>query len=252
MRCPSTARSSSTWCVASLFHGGMTQQQVDGMNAILAAWEDNPAPTTFASLSYPLATTAHETGFTMQPIKEYGEGEGMEYGKEDPETKQVYFGRGYVQLTWKDNYVRADEELGFGHTKDDETSCEWYPDNQLKAGVAAETMFQGMGGLVQGRLEGPSDVGALLQPETPTTARPRARSSTATSTLCRPGQAACRFGNLIKGYHIDFLAALEASEMAGPQPEPGDEVVTEVAMRIKLAITAAGQAHVEVVEAELG
>ena len=96
----------------SLFHGGMTQQQVDGMNAILAAWEKNPRSDNLRRLSYPLATTAHETGFTMQPIKEYGEGEGMEYGKEDPETEQAYFGRGYVQLTWKDNYIRADEELG--------------------------------------------------------------------------------------------------------------------------------------------
>ena len=50
---------------ASLFHGGMTQQQVDGMEAILSAWEEAPRSDNLRRLAYPLATTAHETGFTM-------------------------------------------------------------------------------------------------------------------------------------------------------------------------------------------
>jgi hypothetical protein len=35
----------------------------------------------------------------MQPIEEYGKGRGMPYGKPDPTTGQVYYGRGFVQLT---------------------------------------------------------------------------------------------------------------------------------------------------------
>ena len=124
----------------SLFHGGITQQQVDGMDAILDAWEDNPRSDNLRHLSYPLATTAHETGFTMQPIEEYGKGSGMEYGKLDPETGQTYYGRGYVQLTWRDNYARADKELSFTG----EDSCEWHAENALDPDTAAEIMFQGM------------------------------------------------------------------------------------------------------------
>jgi hypothetical protein len=50
----------------------------------------------------------------MQPIAEYGLGKGKEYGKPDPTTGQVYYGRGYVQLTWKENYQKQDEKLGLG------------------------------------------------------------------------------------------------------------------------------------------
>lgn len=58
-------------------------------------------------LAYALATAYHETACTMQPIAEYGKGAGKPYGAPDPETLQVYYGRGYVQLTWRDNYERA-------------------------------------------------------------------------------------------------------------------------------------------------
>ena len=29
----------------------------------------------------------------------------------DPQTGQTYYGRGFVQLTWRDNYARADAEI---------------------------------------------------------------------------------------------------------------------------------------------
>jgi predicted chitinase len=38
------------------------------------------------------------------PIEEYGKGAGHEYGITDPDTGQKYYGRGYVQTTWKANY----------------------------------------------------------------------------------------------------------------------------------------------------
>ena len=72
-------------------------KQVDGMEDILPRGKLTPRSDNLRWLSYPLATAAHETGFTMQPIAEYGLGKGMEYGKPDPETGQTYYGRGYVQ-----------------------------------------------------------------------------------------------------------------------------------------------------------
>jgi hypothetical protein len=109
--------------------GSLSQIQVDGLNAILKVWEDNETGQDLRWLAYALATTKHETGSAYWPIEEYGKGSGMEYGSKDPETGQTYYGRGFVQTTWRDNYAKADDELGLGTTKDDPTSCEWHADN---------------------------------------------------------------------------------------------------------------------------
>ena len=211
---------------SSLFPGGMTQSQVDGMEAILSAWEENPRSDNLRWLSYPLATTAHETGFTMQPIEEYGKGSGMEYGKPDAETGQTYYGRGYVQLTWKDNYIRADEELGFGHTEGDVTSCEWHPGNQLKAEVAAETMFQGM---VEGWFRGDSKGRQTLERwfnETTDDSYMAREIINGDKHIVPSWSGGKSIGNLIKSYHIDFLAALEHSaEAYVPMLQAGHKLI---------------------------
>jgi predicted chitinase len=80
------------------------------MNAILDGWEANYAADDDRWLAYALATTYHETDQHMQPIEEYGKGRELPYGKPDPTTGQVYYGRGFVQLTWGRNY-RAMSDL---------------------------------------------------------------------------------------------------------------------------------------------
>jgi len=92
-----------------LFAGAMTQPQVDGQTALLDAaeqrgWDDR-------WLAYLLATAYHETARTMQPIAEYGQGKGKPYGVPDGPYGQVYYGRGFVQLTWYDNYQTQDQKL---------------------------------------------------------------------------------------------------------------------------------------------
>ena len=47
--------------------------------------------------SYMLATTRHETAGTYKPIEEWGKGKDKKYG-------EIYYGRGYCQITWKANY----------------------------------------------------------------------------------------------------------------------------------------------------
>src|SRR6185369_17418114 len=54
--------------------------------------------------AYMLATVFHECAGTWQPIEEYGKGKGLKYGTPDTRTGQVYYGRGYTQNTWYDNY----------------------------------------------------------------------------------------------------------------------------------------------------
>ena len=91
---------------SGLFNGKLTQKQLNGITAILDEWETNYSGMDDRFLAYMLATTFHETATTMQPIEEYGRGAGRPYGKVDPITGQAYYGRGFVQLTWKDNYAK--------------------------------------------------------------------------------------------------------------------------------------------------
>lgn len=70
-------------------------------------------------VSYILATIYHETATTFKPIEEYGKGKGKPYGQffdvngsKYTGLTNLYYGRGFVQLTWLSNYVRAKNELG--------------------------------------------------------------------------------------------------------------------------------------------
>ena len=58
---------------AELFAGALAQTQVDGINAILAAWPDGTDPRWAA---YGLATAFHETARAMEPVPEWGRGQG--------------------------------------------------------------------------------------------------------------------------------------------------------------------------------
>lgn len=91
-------------------YGPLNQKQVDGFNAILKATELLPK----SWRAYILATAWHETAHTMQPISEYGRGRGKPYGKPGRNKNQIPHGRGYVQLTWDDNYELMDKEIEAG------------------------------------------------------------------------------------------------------------------------------------------
>lgn len=123
--------------------GPMSQTEVEGINALLAEM-DGRGWTDRRWWAYVLATTWHETASTMQPIAEYGKGKGRSYGAPDPVTGQTYYGRGFVQLTWKDNYAKLGELLGIDLVK--------HPELAMEPGPAAEIMCLGMAdGLFTGK-----------------------------------------------------------------------------------------------------
>lgn len=127
--------------------GPLTQSQVDGMNAILAAVEGEP----LSWQAYMLATAWHETAATMQPVKEHG-GEAyytrlydvagdrpkvcIQYGNTCAGDGPKFCGRGYVQLTWKSNYEKAGKVLGIDLVAE--------PDQAMKPEHAAIIMLDGM------------------------------------------------------------------------------------------------------------
>jgi len=120
----------------ALFSGSMTQPQVDGQTALLDAgevrsWDDR-------WLAYLLATTYHETALTMQPIPEYGKGKGKPYGQPDGPYGQVYYGRGFVQLTWYSNYDKQDKKLNLNG------QLVKVADTALDLQVATDVIFGGM------------------------------------------------------------------------------------------------------------
>lgn len=103
----------------TLFDGRLTEGQVQGLSAILEEWETHHAAQDDRWLAYMLATTHHETDRKMQPIEEYGKGKGRPYGgkvrmdrKPYLDTTALFYGRGFVQLTWYENYQKAGKALG--------------------------------------------------------------------------------------------------------------------------------------------
>lgn len=121
--------------------GFMTQSQVNGVNDILNTWSPDTDPRIVA---YALATAYWETDFTMQPVAEIGEGRGYRYGAVTGLKGQVYYGRGYVQMTWLENYKRADKELHADGTLPPAESLVDTPELALRPDIAAHVMVRGM------------------------------------------------------------------------------------------------------------
>jgi putative chitinase len=190
------------------FSGDLDQSQVDGMEAILDIWEAFAPEADRRWLGYCFSTTKHETASTIQPIQEYGKGQGQSYGQPDPETGEIYYGRGYVQLTWRDNYARADAELHLGSKQDlPTTSCEWLAENALKPNIAAAIMFYGM---YEGWFRSNNKLADYFHGshDDPYNARDIINGDKHIIPDWSDGMS---IGNIIAGYYMDFTAALNAA-----------------------------------------
>lgn len=82
----------------SVFGGRLSTKQVEGITKILDYRDSNYPKMSDDQLSYLLATTAWETGFAMQPVREGG-------GERYLRSKKYYpwVGEGLVQVTWEEN-----------------------------------------------------------------------------------------------------------------------------------------------------
>jgi len=116
--------------------GPLSQGQVNGLESLLANLEADSLVDDTRWAAYMLATTWHETAKTLQPVAEYGHGHGRKYGLPDPQTGQTYYGRGYVQLTWRDNYAAMGKVFGLPFVHE--------PDLVMRPEVAYKIMSHGM------------------------------------------------------------------------------------------------------------
>lgn len=120
----------------------LASSQVQGIEVILNEWEHSGLIDT-RWLAYMLATAYHETAQTMKPIEEYGRGRNRPYGKKIKHSGKsysfpnvIYFGRGYVQLTWYENYELMGRLLSIDLLNE--------PENAMIPKIAARIMFEGM------------------------------------------------------------------------------------------------------------
>lgn len=120
--------------------GSLNQSQVEGFDFILDSLAEQDDIKDLRQFAYILATIWHETAATMQPIEEFGKGKGRPYGVPDPVTKQVYYGRGYVQITWESNYEKFKNILGVNLLLKPELALE--PDVAIK--IALIGMSRGL------------------------------------------------------------------------------------------------------------
>ena len=172
----------------SLFNGVMTQTQVTGQNFILREWRNRfEFGGDHRHLAYMLATTFHETAFTMEPITEYGS---QSYLQGKP--YYPYIGRGFVMITWEDNYRNASQQLSLTGTRD----LVEHPELALDSLISARILFRGM---AEGWFTG-KKLGQYFNTakDDPVNARQIVNGNDD--------------DDLIASYHRDFLAALKAAE----------------------------------------
>lgn len=116
--------------------GSLSQAQVDGLEYILDRL-DKDQPGSLEHAAYMLATTHHETAFTYEPIAEaYWVTPDAEAWREANLSYYPYYGRGYVQLTWLENYQKASDEF--------DVDLVTYPDNVMEREISYDVMLQGM------------------------------------------------------------------------------------------------------------
>jgi len=111
--------------------------------------------------AYMMATVEHETARRFLPVEEVGRGQGNPYGvtlkvactnrmrssncatrlgtaAQGAFRENVYYGRGYVQLTWQSNYAQLGQALGMGRLLMEE------PELALEPETAYAVMTYGM------------------------------------------------------------------------------------------------------------
>lgn len=147
---------------SGLFGTSLSGAQVKGIDGIIDAFNavGDGKPDT---LAYALATAYHETGRRMVPVREgfattdagarravgaLAKRRGPQsavarYAQPQPPHGHVYYGRGHVQLTWKENYQRSSKDAG--------TDLVRNPDAMLDPVISARVLILG---LLDGRWNG--------------------------------------------------------------------------------------------------
>lgn len=119
---------------SGVFGGPLKPDHVAGLEAVLGTAKAAGWPLAFTA--YALATALHETAYTMQPVREaFWLNENW---RRNNLRYYPFYGRGYVQLTWKANYEKADQKLDLSGRLTNNL------DLALDPNIAARVMVKGM------------------------------------------------------------------------------------------------------------
>ncbi|HXG86081.1 MAG TPA: glycoside hydrolase family 19 protein [Pyrinomonadaceae bacterium] len=124
--------------------GSLNQNQVDGLEFLLSKFE-SVFWTNVRVVAYILATIKHEAADTFQPIKEYRSRLGSK-GRVNQDRYWLtgYYGRGFVQITWRKNYEKLGKAIGADLVTN--------PNLALQPEIAFEILVAGVGkGLFTGK-----------------------------------------------------------------------------------------------------
>jgi hypothetical protein len=138
-----------TYCIQ---HPKTGKSARDGLSALLEFIVEDPDLDDSRWAAYMLATVRLECAGRWLPVEEFGKGKGRPYGVPVPVVDSdgttfvnTYYGRGYVQLTWKANYQTMGQALGLGNL------LVLHPEHALEQQTAYKIMSLGMR---QGRFTG--------------------------------------------------------------------------------------------------
>jgi hypothetical protein len=106
--------------VCANFSQHLKDSTAPGFRALLTMLQADAEITDPRWAAYMLATARWECAQKWEPIEEFGHGKNHPYGQPvtvvingTPYTN-IYYGRGYVQLTWEGNYATMSHALGLG------------------------------------------------------------------------------------------------------------------------------------------
>jgi len=198
----------------TLATGGLNQGQVNGIEILLEEGESRNFNTEW--IAYVLATAWHETGATMQPVREtFASSDKQAISRLTSAWKKGklkvsqdywsggYFGRGYVQLTHEYNYKKMGDWLGLDLVNK--------PSLALDPKVAAKIIYEGM---LKGMFTGkklPDYLDGIDEPEAEDL-----REYTAARYIVNGKDRAKQVGQ----YAVRFEDALRTSEGAAPVVVP--------------------------------
>lgn len=199
--------------------GKLMRGQMDGIKLIMDEWAQ-VGDRDDRKLAYILATAFHETGGTMQPVREtfaktdkqamarlekaWAAGK-LQWVK-TPYWRDGWFGRGHVQLTHKDNYDKMGRVLGVPLVADPSLAL----DPKISVRILVEGMMKGLSG--RGDFTGKS----LEDYFTPVGADPVGARKIVNGTDKQ---------KLIAGYYQNFLDAIQKARAVGFGSEPVPEAV---------------------------
>lgn len=201
---------------SGVFGTSLSQRQVDGVNGILAAFEE-VGDGRRATLAHALGTAYHETGARMVPVREgfaatdagarqavnalarrRGPNSAVaKYALPKPPYGHVYYGRGHVQLTWIDNYHGSSADAGVDLVQN--------PDAMLDPVISARVLIKG---LMDGRWNGQRKGIGHYEMLDGIPGLTRAEAAAARRTVNGTDKA-----DLIAGYTMAFDAALAEAGM---------------------------------------